>query len=56
MDKIAQAEADAVRQVRAMAVDLAIAATRQVIAEELTGKRADALVDQSIAELPQKLH
>ena len=56
MDKIAQAEADAVRQVRGMAVDLAIAATRRVIAEDLSAGRDDALVDQGIAELPQKLH
>lgn len=54
--KIAQAEADAVQAVRDTAVDIAVAATRRILAEEITGDRAAALVDGAIAELPNRLH
>jgi F-type H+-transporting ATPase subunit b len=53
--KIAQAEAEAVRAVRVVATRVALAAARQVIADELTGDRAGALIDDAIAELPQRL-
>lgn len=56
MDKIAQAEADAIQAVRNTAVDIAIAATRRLLADRLDGVAAAALIDRSIAELPQKLH
>lgn len=56
LGKIAQAEADAVREVRSLAVDIAMAATRQVISERLSDDRANALVDESIQQIPQKLH
>jgi len=56
LDKIAQAEADAIREVRSLAVDIAMSATRQVIAERLSDERANVLVDGSIREIPQKLH
>lgn len=56
LDKIAQAEADAVREVRSHAVNIAMSATRQVIAERLSDERANALVDESIKQLPQRLH
>jgi F-type H+-transporting ATPase subunit b len=56
MEKIAQAEAAAVTQVRDLTVDLALAATRAVLAQHLEGKRGDALVDAAIKELPGKLN
>ena len=56
MEKIAQAEADAVREVRAMSVEIAVDATRTLIADKLEGSRADALVDEAISDLSQKLH
>lgn len=56
IDKIAQAEADALREVREVAVEAAIGATRQLIAEKLDAGRANSLVDDAIAELPDKLH
>lgn len=56
LDKIAQAEADAIREVRSLAVDIAMSATRQVIAERLSEESANALVDESIRQIPQKLH
>ena len=56
IDKIAQAEADAIQAVRNTAVDVAIAATRKLLGDRLTAATASGLVDNAIAELPQKLH
>ncbi len=56
LDRIAQAEAQAEADVRAEAVNLAIAATRHLLAGKLDTKEANKLVDQSIKELPGKLH
>lgn len=53
--KIAEAEAAATREARDLATQLALAATRDVLRQRLTGTAGDALVDQAIAELPQKL-
>ena len=54
--RIAQAEAAALAEVRNAAVDVAIAASRQLIATELDAKKAGTLIDAAIEELPQKLH
>ncbi len=56
IEKIAQAEADALREVRAMSVEVAIAATRTLIAEKMDSGKSSTLVDDSIADLSQKLH
>ncbi len=56
MDKIAQAEAAALAAVRNQAVDVAIAATAQLLRQNLDGERANALVDQGLAEVAQKLN
>lgn len=55
VEKIAQAEAKAMAEVRGHAVDIAIAATGKLLEEKLDSTRADAIVDQSIADL-RKLH
>jgi F-type H+-transporting ATPase subunit b len=55
-DRIHQAETKAIDEVRRLAVDLAVEATRSVLAERTTGDKADALVDDAIKELPDKLH
>jgi len=55
VDKIAQAEAAAIGEVRQHAVDVAIAATRQVLAAQVQGPLADRMIDQAIAELPRRL-
>jgi F-type H+-transporting ATPase subunit b len=55
-DRIRQAEAAAISEVRAVAVDVAIGAARQVIAESLDSARATQLIDESIAALPASLH
>jgi F-type H+-transporting ATPase subunit b len=54
--KIAQAEAQAVDDVRNAAVDVAIAAAQRILAQEMAGGKADAVLDQSIGELKSKLH
>ena len=56
LDNIAQAEAAAVKQVRDTTVDVALAATREVLRAHLAGADADALIDAAIQELPEHLH
>lgn len=55
-ERIAQEQAKAVAEIRAVTVDVAIAAARQVIAAELDEKRGAALIDAAVAELPNQLH
>lgn len=56
MEKIAQAEANAMAEVRDKAVDIAIAATTAVLTERMAGADGDASIDKAIAALPGKLH
>ena len=56
MDRIAQAESAATAEVRGVAVDVAIAAAREVIGTQLDKSKADSLVDESIKDLPNRLH
>ena len=56
MDRIAQAEANAQAQVQNLAADLAIAATRKILTEKMDPATAGKLVDDTIRELPAKLH
>lgn len=53
--KIARAEADALREVRAAAVDAAVGAAENVIAAKLTAEKAGKLVSDGIAALKSKL-
>ncbi len=55
-EKIARAEAEALQQVREIAVDVAVAAARKLIAEKLDDDSRSTLVDAAISELPDKLH
>ena len=55
-EKIAQAEAEAVKEVRATAAELAVAAAERIIAREVKGAKADQLLDESIAGLRGRLH
>lgn len=55
LDKIAQAEAAALQEVRSRAVDIAIAATEKILTDRLSGESGDRLVEASIRELPAKL-
>jgi F-type H+-transporting ATPase subunit b len=55
-DKIARAEADALREVREAAADAAVAAAQTVIAAKLTPETADKLVKQGIEALKGNLN
>jgi F-type H+-transporting ATPase subunit b len=55
-ERIAQEQARAVAEIRAVTVDVAIAAARQIIAAELDENRGAALIDAAVAELPNQLH
>ena len=55
-DKIGRAEAEAIREVRAAAVDAALTAARTLIAEKLTADQADKLVKDGIDAVKSKLH
>ncbi|MDO8838736.1 MAG: F0F1 ATP synthase subunit B [Parvibaculum sp.] len=55
-DKIAQAESQALSEVRATAAEVAIGAARKVIADRVTAEEDEKLVERSISELAAKLH
>ncbi|MCZ2328451.1 F0F1 ATP synthase subunit B [Bartonella sp. F02] len=54
--KIAQAEADAIRMVSSSAIDLAVSAARTLIAQELDSEKADNLIKESLAKMKIHLH
>ncbi|MFD2265489.1 F0F1 ATP synthase subunit B [Lacibacterium aquatile] len=56
LDKIAQAEAAALAEVRSVAVDVAIAATSKLLVEKTSGALAGQMIDQAIADLPGRLN
>ena len=56
LERIAQAETQTLDAVRGLAIDIAIDATRRVLAETVTDKKAHALVADAIKELPKKLN
>jgi len=55
MDKIAQAEAQAVQEVRDISIDVAITAATSVIGDQMDDARANDLVEKSVSELRGKL-
>ena len=56
LDMIAAAEARAVADVRALAADVAIDATRRVLEDVVEGQKGDELINEAIAEVPAKLN
>ncbi len=56
MDRIARAEQEALAEVRGAAVDIAVRATRKLLAERLDEDGQAALIDEAVAELEKKLH
>jgi F-type H+-transporting ATPase subunit b len=56
LDRIAQAEAGAIADVRNQAADVAFQAAQRVLSIQVKGKSADALISAAINELPEKLH
>ena len=55
LERIAQAEHQALREIRSTTVDVAIAAARDAIAGSLDQRRRAALIDTAIAQLPMQL-
>jgi F-type H+-transporting ATPase subunit b len=55
-ERIAQAEAKAVGEIRAVAVEIAIAAARETLIAQLDERRGAQMLDAAIAALPQQLH
>jgi F-type H+-transporting ATPase subunit b len=55
-ERIGQEQAKALAEIRAVAVDVAILAARQVITAELDQTRGAAMIDAAIQALPQQLH
>ena len=56
LDRISSAEAEAMREVRNKAVEIAVAATGKLIAETLPADKANELIDAAIKDLPNRLH
>ena len=56
LDKITQAEAQAVADVRNHAVDIAMAAAAKLLKEGVDAGTGDELIDSAIKELDRKLH
>jgi F-type H+-transporting ATPase subunit b len=55
MDRIAREEARALQEVRTRAATLAVRTTERLLAEQLDGQRAQALLDDAIGEVGRKL-
>jgi F-type H+-transporting ATPase subunit b len=55
MDRIAREEARALQEVRTRAATLAIRTTERLLADQLDGQRAQALLDDAISEVGRKL-
>jgi len=55
-DQIASAEAAAVKEVRDQAAMVAVAAARDVVADQMTAANGNKLIDDAIAEVDAKLH
>ncbi|NMA98082.1 MAG: ATP F0F1 synthase subunit B, partial [Phyllobacteriaceae bacterium] len=54
--KIAQAERDAVNEVRARAVDVAVAAASKILSDKVDSPVSGTLFDESITQLKAKLN
>ena len=54
--KIAQAEAQAIREVRSLSADVAIAASQRILTARARGAAAEGLIKQAIDDVKAKLH
>lgn len=54
--KIAQAEQQALQEVRALSADVAVAAAEKILAAKVKGEAAAALVEKAIADVRSKLN
>jgi len=56
LDRISQAEAQAVKEVQNLAVDVAIGAAQRMIGESMSSAQTSQLLDAAISDLPGKFH
>jgi F-type H+-transporting ATPase subunit b len=56
LDRIAQAEAQALAQVRVKAADVAVASATKLLKDNMAAAEQNKLIDAAIEELPSKLH
>ncbi len=56
MNRIAQAETNALEELTARTVDIALDATREILASKVSADKADAMLDDAIKELPGRLN
>jgi F-type H+-transporting ATPase subunit b len=56
IDRIGQAEAKALKEVRETAIDMAISGAERLIVDNLDKTKADKMVDDAIKDLGKKLH
>jgi F-type H+-transporting ATPase subunit b len=56
LQRIAQAEADTLREVRVAAASLAVQATARLLRDNMDAARAEAMIQDSIKQVQQKLH
>ena len=56
MERIARAEATALKEVRETAIDIAVRGAERLIAAELDETKAEALIDDAIKDLGKRLH
>ena len=55
-DKIAQAEREALQEVKALSADVAVAAAEKLIAAKAKGAAAESLIDSAIGDVKAKFH
>ncbi len=55
-DKIAQAESQAIQEVRALSADVAISAAERLLSSKVKGAAGDALVAKSISDVKTRLN
>lgn len=55
-DRIAQAEVQAIAEVRTLAINIAMEATQRVLEQDVSATKADALIDTAIKNMEGKLH
>lgn len=55
-EKITQAEAQALREVRSLSADVAISASQRILSARARGAAADGLIKQAIEDVQSKLH
>lgn len=55
-EQIASAEASAVKEVRDRAISVAVAVAKEVVAKQMTAEQGNALIDDAIGVVDEKLH